>query len=75
MTMKPQPALVRRTSIVVEDITKDPLFAAHVSSALAAGFRAVQSTPMFGRRGQPLGVISTHFRDPHRPSDHEFATD
>src|ERR1700681_3927948 len=37
-----------------------------------AGFRAVQSTPLFNRRGEILGMISTHFKHPHRPSEREL---
>jgi signal transduction histidine kinase len=62
----------RRDLIIVEDIRSDPLFAPHVDVVSAAGYRAVQSTPMLGNRGQVLGVISTHFRHPHRPSEREL---
>jgi len=65
-------ALTERQPIVIEDIREDPRFASHCPLALAAGYVAVQATPMFGRVGQPLGVISTHFRRPHRPSDSEL---
>jgi len=34
---------------------------------LQSGVRAVQSTPLLSRSGQLLGVISTHWRRPHRP--------
>ena len=37
-----------------------------------AGFRAVHSTPLITRSGKIVGVLSTHFRRPHRPSDREF---
>lgn len=65
-------ALLEGTPVVVEDIREALQFRADASVALSAGFRAVQATPMFARGGQPLGVISTHFRDVHRPSDHEL---
>jgi GAF domain-containing protein len=32
-----------------------------------SNIRAVQSTPLFSRSGQPLGMISTHWREPHQP--------
>ena len=54
---------------IVEDVDADPGFAPHRFAARAAGFRAVQSTPMVGRDGVVLGVISTHFRIPHRPDE------
>jgi C4-dicarboxylate-specific signal transduction histidine kinase len=41
--------------------------------AASAGFRAVQSTPLFDRSsGEPVGMLCTHFRNPHRPSDREL---
>src|SRR4029453_11345685 len=50
----------------------DPGFAPHRRIAASAGFRAVQSTPLFGRNGAPLGMLSTHFRRPHRPTLREL---
>jgi C4-dicarboxylate-specific signal transduction histidine kinase len=32
----------------------------------------VQATPLFGRRGEPLGMIVTHFRRPHRPPERDL---
>src|SRR5262249_29590697 len=40
--------------------------------ARAASYRAVQSTPIRGRDGAPLGILSTHFRMPHRPAEKEL---
>jgi len=37
--------------------------------AAASGFRAVQCTPLFSHDGEPLGMISSHFREPHRPTE------
>ena len=37
-----------------------------------SGIRAVQSTPLRSRSGRPLGMISTHWRTPHRPTDEDF---
>jgi PAS domain S-box-containing protein len=39
---------------------------------LKSGIRAVQSTPLFSRSGHMLGVISTHWRQPHQPSEHDL---
>jgi PAS domain S-box-containing protein len=55
---------------IVEDVQTDPDFAPHRAIAASAGFRAVQSTPVTSRHGELLGVLSTHFHDPHRPSEH-----
>ena len=54
--------------IIVEDVETDAAFAPHRAMAASAGFRGVQSTPFFSRSGEFLGVLSTHFRKPHRPS-------
>jgi PAS domain S-box-containing protein len=54
---------------IVEDVQADPGFAVHRQIAASAGFRAVQSTPVTSRSGELLGVLSTHFRNPHRPSE------
>lgn len=35
-----------------------------------SGIRAVQSTPLISRTGGLLGMISTHWREPHEPSEH-----
>jgi PAS domain S-box-containing protein len=61
-----------RERVLVEDVLTDPGFAPHRRIAASAGFRAVQSTPLFGRNGAPLGMLSTHFRRPHRPTLREL---
>jgi GAF domain-containing protein len=65
-------ALQRQERVIIEDVETDPGFAPHRSIAASAGFRAVQSTPLCGRGGEPLGMISTHFRLPHRPTEHNL---
>ncbi len=60
---------MRRRERVIEDLETDPAYERHRDIAGKAGFRAVQSTPLISRNGEMLGMISTHFRDPHRPSD------
>jgi PAS domain S-box-containing protein len=37
------------------------------------GVRAVQSTPLRSRAGKPLGMLSTHWRTPHAPTEHDFS--
>jgi PAS domain S-box-containing protein len=54
--------------IVIEDVEADEAYAPLRSLARAAGFRAVQMTPLNGQDGTPPGLLSTHFRSPHRPS-------
>ena len=52
---------------VIADVTTDPGFAPHRAIAAAAGFRAVQSTPLADSGGRLVGVVSTHWRRPGRP--------
>ena len=61
-------ALQKRSRVVVEDVLAEPSFAPVLSIVISSSFRAVQSTPLISRSGELLGVLSTHFRRPHRPS-------
>ena len=65
-------ALQRGERFIVEDVQTDPVFEPHRNIVAAAGYRAVQSTALFSRNGEPLGMLSTHFRQPHRPSEREL---
>jgi C4-dicarboxylate-specific signal transduction histidine kinase len=65
-------AMQLRSRIIIEDVQTDVQFTPYRHIALAAGIRAVQSTPLFNRRGEFLGMISTHFKQPHRPSEREL---
>jgi hypothetical protein len=57
-------AMRQRSCVFVSDITNDPSFVAHRTSARVAGFSALLSAPLIGRDGAVLGVLSTHFRQP-----------
>jgi GAF domain-containing protein len=61
-------ALRYNAAIIVADVEQDAAFATYRAVAAAAGFRAVQSTPAVSSDGKIVGVLSTHFRDPHTPS-------
>ena len=67
-------ALASGRRIIVEDVTKSAIFASHPARAVMvqAGVQAVQSTPLVSSAGVTLGMISTHFRRPHRPDDREL---
>jgi PAS domain S-box-containing protein len=65
-------ALKLRGPVIVEDVQTDPGFASHRQIAASAGFRAVLSMPLFSRSGEPLGMLSAHFREPHRPSERDL---
>ena len=60
-------AMKLRERVIVEDVQSDPEFAPHRRIAESADFRGVQSTPLVARSGEFLGMLSTHFRKPHRP--------
>ncbi|RDS81299.1 PAS domain S-box protein [Dyella monticola] len=57
-------ALAGRRRKIVSDIETDPDCMPCRDVARAAGYRAVQSTPLFSATGEPLGMLSTHFRAP-----------
>ncbi|HVW65170.1 MAG TPA: GAF domain-containing protein [Nitrosospira sp.] len=58
--------------VIIEDVHADARYAAHLEAADRAGYRAVQSTPLLSRDGRPLGILSTHFRLPRQPDEHQF---
>jgi len=55
--------------VQITDVTTDSAFAPHRDAAAAAGFRAVQSTPLIDAAGTLLGVLSTHYPEPHKMQD------
>jgi len=63
-------AIASGSRVTVANIERDPLFERHLPAALAAGFRSLQSTPLKGPSGAPIGVLTTHFATPR-----EFAND
>lgn len=66
-------ALKTRSQVVVDDVTTSPIFAGSPSLEvmLDARSRAVQSTPIIGRTGA-VGILSTHYHRPVRPSDKDL---
>jgi two-component sensor histidine kinase len=38
----------------------------------ASGLRSSQATPLVSRSGRMLGILSTQWRKPHRPREHDF---
>jgi PAS domain-containing protein len=66
-------ALKQRSRKIIEDVNLDPDFERHRHIAASAGFRAVQSTPLVDHStGESVGMLSTHFRSPGRPSDRDL---
>ena len=67
-------ARARRQRMIIEDVkTFPPLQGTRDREvALSDGIRAMQSTPIVSSKGGTLGVISTQFRHPHRPTDEQL---
>jgi PAS domain S-box-containing protein len=68
-------ALQTNTRIVIPDletcdIITDP---EQLREYHRSNIRAMQSTPLISRSGQPLGMISTGWQQPHEPSERSFA--
>jgi two-component system CheB/CheR fusion protein len=57
--------------VVVEDVDACDFMAGgeDLKNFLAAGVRAIQSTPLLSRDGRMLGMVSTHWRTPQAPSE------
>ncbi len=64
-------ALERKERVIVEDVAASPIFQGTEGREvmLAAGVRAVQSTPLTSHSGEVLGVFSTHYDRPVVPGD------
>ncbi len=60
-----------RSRVIVEDVRASPILVGRPALAVmeAAGVRAVQSTLLTARDGSVLGVVATHWTEPHHP-DH-----
>jgi GAF domain-containing protein len=65
-------AAAARLQNVIADVAFDPGFAPHRAIAAAAGFRAVQSTPLIDGTGCLRGVLSTHYTRAGGPPNHEL---
>jgi PAS domain S-box-containing protein len=65
-------AAQNRERIIIEDVQADSSFAPYRQVAAEAGFRALVATPLIGHQGELLGMLSTHFRTPHRPTEYEL---
>jgi GAF domain-containing protein len=61
-------AAARNAQVVISDVITDRRFEPHRRIAAASAFRAVQSTPLVDKKGQLVGVVSTHYPDPYAPS-------
>ena len=67
-------ALRERKTIVIPDVEVDPEYEQFRSDARTAGYRAVQTTPLFTSTGELIGMVSTLFAHVHEPTDIEMET-
>jgi PAS domain S-box-containing protein len=67
-------ALSAGCRVIVQDIETHEAFArpADLDALRRIGIRACQSTPLIARSGRLLGMISTHWRRAHRPTEREL---
>lgn len=67
-------ALRHGQRVMVEDIERNDIFAGTPSLDVlrAAGVRAAQSTPLRGRTGKLLGILTTDWSSPHLPDEQDL---
>jgi GAF domain-containing protein len=67
-------AISRRERVIVPDVETCDFMAGKPDQVelLKAGIRAAQSTPLLSRRGELVGMITTHWKEPHEPSSCEL---
>jgi signal transduction histidine kinase/CheY-like chemotaxis protein len=67
-------ALKRRERVIAPDVLHCDLMQGtdDQQAYVEAGIRAVQSTPLLTRTGKLVGMISTHWRQPHQPSERQL---
>ena len=58
--------------VIIEDVNQEESLRPLRDIAAAGGFRSIQSTPLLSRTGALLGVLSTHWNHPHRPSERDL---
>ena len=67
-------ALRAAQRVIIPDVEQCDFIAGTEWLALCrqAGIRALQSTPLFSRDGHLVGMLSTHWREMHSPSEHQW---
>ena len=67
-------AIVRRERVIAADVENTAFMAgtADQKQLLMAGIRAAQTTPLLSRRGELVGMITTHWKNPHVPSERDL---
>jgi PAS domain S-box-containing protein len=67
-------ALQANERVIVPDLQAHVIWQQRKTAAVFrnAGIRAVQATPFISRSGQLLGMLSTHWCQPHQPAEREL---
>jgi PAS domain S-box-containing protein len=67
-------AINRRERVIAADIENTDFMAGTADQAelLKAGIHAAQSTPLISRRGDLVGMITTHWKECHEPSERDL---
>ena len=67
-------ALTRRQRVIATDVANTAFMAGTADQAalLEAGMKAAQTTPLMSRSGQLVGMISTHWKECHEPSERDL---
>jgi PAS domain S-box-containing protein len=67
-------AMRSRARVIAADVETAPYLEGtqDLATMLDTGIRSVQSTPLMSRRGTMVGMISTHWRQPHEPAEREL---
>lgn len=67
-------ALKTARRVVVRDVTRSKALAgtAALEALREAGVMACQSTPLVSPTGELVGMLSTHYREPKQPSQHDI---
>lgn len=67
-------ALVNNARVIIEDIehAQFKMDKGDYNAYKLSGIVAVQSTPLISRTGKQIGMMSTHWRTPHKPSEREL---
>src|SRR5688572_758912 len=67
-------ALQTNVRVIVPDLARCDFMAGTASQAalLDTGIQASQTTPLVSRAGKTLGMMSTHWAEPHHPSERDF---
>jgi PAS domain-containing protein len=67
-------AIVRRERVIASDVENTAFMAGTNDQAqlLKAGIRAAQTTPLLSRGGELVGMITTHWKECHEPSERDL---